>query len=246
MSRQSVPPTASTRIRTEPVQQRSTARVTLLLDAAAALIDEKGIDGLSTSDVATRSGSSVGVVYRYFPNIQFLLRALAARNLERFLERAFPADSFPSGSFPSGSFPSGSFSSDSSSSEGAAGARWLERLDQPFDAYVELARAEPGFRALRFGTIIDERFVGRDDSTSGVNANDELVAALVEVLHKRYARLDPSESLLLDLEVAVEAATALLQRAFTTDSEGDPRFIAKAKSITREILTDYSAEIAAA
>lgn len=241
MSRQSVPPTASTRIRTEPVQQRSTARVTLLLDAAAALIDEKGIDGLSTSDVATRSGSSVGVVYRYFPNIQFLLRALAARNLERFLERAFPADSFPSGSFPSGSF-----SSDSSSSEGAAGARWLERLDQPFDAYVELARAEPGFRALRFGTIIDERFVGRDDSTSGVNANDELVAALVEVLHKRYARLDPSESLLLDLEVAVEAATALLQRAFTTDSEGDPRFIAKAKSITREILTDYSAEIAAA
>jgi AcrR family transcriptional regulator len=210
--------------------------VTLLLDAAAALIDEKGIDGLSTSDVATRSGSSVGVVYRYFPNIQFLLRALAARNLERFLERAFPADSFPSGSF----------SSDSSSSEGAAGARWLERLDQPFDAYVELARAEPGFRALRFGTIIDERFVGRDDSTSGVNANDELVAALVEVLHKRYARLDPSESLLLDLEVAVEAATALLQRAFTTDSEGDPRFIAKAKSITREILTDYSAEIAAA
>ncbi len=241
MSRQSVPPTASTRIRTEPVQQRSTARVTLLLDAAAALIDEKGIDGLSTSDVATRSGSSVGVVYRYFPNIQFLLRALAARNLERFLERAFPADSFPSGSFSSDNSSSGS-----SSSEGAAGARWLERLDQPFDAYVELARAEPGFRALRFGTIIDERFVGRDDSTSGVNANDELVAALVEVLHKRYARLDPSESLLLDLEVAVEAATALLQRAFTTDSEGDPRFIAKAKSITREILTDYSAEIAAA
>ena len=241
MSRQSVPPTASTRIRTEPVQQRSTARVTLLLDAAAALIDEKGIDGLSTSDVATRSGSSVGVVYRYFPNIQFLLRALAARNLERFLERAFPADSFPSGSFSSDNSSSGS-----SSSEGAAGARWLERLDQPFDAYVELARTEPGFRALRFGTIIDERFVGRDDSTSGVNANDELVAALVEVLHKRYARLDPSESLLLDLEVAVEAATALLQRAFTTDSEGDPRFIAKAKSITREILTDYSAEIAAA
>ena len=71
-------------VRTEPVQQRSSERITALLDAAAELIDRNGIDGLTTSDVAARSGSSVGVVYRYFPNIQSLLRALAARNMEKF------------------------------------------------------------------------------------------------------------------------------------------------------------------
>ena len=80
-------PVPTLAVRTEPVQQRSTERITSLLDAAAHLIDQNGIDGLTTSDVATRSGSSVGVVYRYFPNIQSLLRALAIRNLERFIDR---------------------------------------------------------------------------------------------------------------------------------------------------------------
>jgi AcrR family transcriptional regulator len=207
------------------VQQRSTARVTLLLDAAATLIDEKGIDGLSTSDVAARSGSSVGVVYRYFPNIQFLLRALAARNLERFLGRAFP---------------------EHGPAEVSDDAVWLENLDVLFDAYVELARTEPGFRALRFGTIIDERFVGRGGSVGIVNANNELVAALIEEMHRRYVRLEPSDSLLLDLEVAVETATALLQRAFTSNSDGDARFIDKARAITRELLANYGPEVAAA
>jgi AcrR family transcriptional regulator len=192
-----------------------------LLDAAAALIDEKGIDGLTTSDVAARSGSSVGVVYRYFPNIQFLLRALAARNLERFVERAFPADT-------------------------VVEAQWLENLDAPFDAYVELARTEPGFRALRFGAIIDERFVGRNDGSGVESANDELLSALVDVLRKRYGKIEPSEELLLDLEVAVEASTALLQRAFTSNTEGDCRFIDKARALARELLIAHGPEVNAA
>jgi AcrR family transcriptional regulator len=73
MIEQPVVPAAA--IRTAPIQQRSSERITLLLDTAASLIDENGIDKLTTSDVAARSRSSVGVVYRYFPNIQSLLRA---------------------------------------------------------------------------------------------------------------------------------------------------------------------------
>src|SRR6187431_3310269 len=80
-------PVPTLSVRAEPVQQRSAERITALLDAAADLIDEHGIDGLTTSDVATRSASSVGVVYRYFPNIQSLLRALAVRNMDRFNAR---------------------------------------------------------------------------------------------------------------------------------------------------------------
>ncbi|MBR22507.1 MAG: hypothetical protein CMF57_08735 [Leifsonia sp.] len=53
-------------MRTEPIQRRSSERIELLLDAAAALIDDHGIDGVTTSAVAKRSASSVGVVYRYF------------------------------------------------------------------------------------------------------------------------------------------------------------------------------------
>ena len=132
-------------VRTEPVQQRSTERITSLLDAAAALIDQNGIDGLTTSDVATRSGSSVGVVYRYFPNIQSLLRALASRNMEKFTNRLFGAMTEQ---------PEG----------------WMAAMNAAIDGYVELLRNEPGFRALGFGDVIDKRFIQPDQSNNSVLA----------------------------------------------------------------------------
>ena len=143
-------------VRIEPVQQRSAERVTSLLDAAAALIDEHGINGLTTSEVASRSGSSVGVVYRYYPNIQSLLRALASRNMDRFTARVLVIMSDKPG-------------------------RWLNALDNTIDAYVELNRTEPGFRLLGFGDVIDNRFIEPDRSNNGV-----LAAAFTELLTTHY------------------------------------------------------------
>jgi AcrR family transcriptional regulator len=197
-------------IRTEPVQQRSSERITLLLDTAASLIDEKGIDGLTTSDVAARSHSSVGVVYRYFPNIQSLLRALAARNMERFLSAVFVTiDENPGG--------------------------WLSELDAILDIYAELSRTEPGFRALHFGGVIDERFID-----SQINANKELADKLLQFLSVRYD-LPQSDDFVLDLDVAIEIATALMQRAFRTDRDGDDRYLQKARVVVRDVLEPYRA-----
>lgn len=134
-------------VRTEPVQQRSAERITSLLDAAADLIDQNGIDGLTTSDVATRSGSSVGVVYRYFPNIQSLLRALASRNMEKFTSRIFGAMSEQ---------PEG----------------WMDAMNAAIDGYVDLLRHEPGFRALGFGDVIDKRFIKPDRANNSVLAEE--------------------------------------------------------------------------
>src|SRR6188768_2997276 len=78
---------ASVALRNEPVQARSTARLAGLLDAAAAVIDELGYERLTTAMVAERAGASIGTVYRYFPDRIAVLQALAARNLERTLER---------------------------------------------------------------------------------------------------------------------------------------------------------------
>lgn len=129
--------------RTEPVQQRSADRITNLLDAAADLIDEHGIDGLTTSDVASRSGSSVGVVYRYFPNIQSLLRALAARNMRRFTDRALGSES---------------------------PVLWMSGMNLAIDVYADLMRTEPGFRELGFGDVIDRRFIQPELSNNSVLA----------------------------------------------------------------------------
>ena len=197
-----------TSVRTEPVQQRSSERITLLLDTAASLIDEKGIDGLTTSDVAARSHSSVGVVYRYFPNIQSLLRALAARNMERFLSAVFiTIDENPGG--------------------------WLTELDAILDIYADLSRHEPGFRALHFGNVIDERFIDGQ-----INANKELAANLVQFLSARY-ELPTTDDFALDLDVAIEIATALMHRAFRNERNGDERYLEKARVVVREILEPY-------
>ena len=149
-----VPPIVPTR--TEPVQQRSAERISNLLDAAAQLIDDQGIDGLTTSDVAARSGSSVGVVYRYFPNIQELLRALAQRNLQRYTDRVFAIMA-------------------------ESPAEWMGALDEVTDTYIDMVRTEPGFRALGFGDVITKRFLRPDTSNNTV-----LAKAFADLLVQKY------------------------------------------------------------
>ena len=136
-----------TTVRTEPVQQRSAERIASLLDAAAELIDKNGIDGLTTSDVAVKSESSVGVVYRYFPNIQSLLRALASRNMEKFTARVFGGMA-------------------------ATPDDWMTTLNWAIDCYTELLRDEPGFRVLGFGDVIDNRFAQQEVSNNTALARE--------------------------------------------------------------------------
>jgi AcrR family transcriptional regulator len=196
-------------VRTEPVQQRSAQRVAHLLDTAAALIDELGIDALTTSDVAARSESSVGVVYRYFPNIQSLLRALAARNLARFTESIYDA-------------------------LGSDAVEWRQTVDIAIDTFIDFNRSEPGFRALRFGDIIDDRFLEPEFSNNGV-----LARALVGLLAEKYD-FAPSDEALFHVEVAIEVGDALLQRAFLLDKQGDQRYIDAARMLSNEYLRDHA------
>ncbi len=191
-------------MRTEPVQQRSAERITLLLDAAAALIDDTGIDGVTTSAVAKRSRSSVGVVYRYFPNIQSLLRALAARNMERYLERVWEGV------------------------ENSPPEPWSS-FDSTLDAFIEMTRNEPGFRALRFGDVIDQRFLSPELSNNAM-----LARAFAEQVGRTYG-FQPDDELVFHLEVAIEIASGLLTRAFQLDKNGDARFI----EATRELCGTY-------
>lgn len=192
-------------VRVEPKQQRSAERITLLLDTAARLITDHGIGRLTTVDVAEASGSSIGVVYRYFPNIQTLLQSLALRNLQRYLtalREALPEDA----------------------------DQWLDGVDVTIDLYVQMMRSEPGFRAIRFGDLIDGRLLNPDVSNGGMLS--QLFAPLV---HERYGIPDDAE-LKFALEVAVETSEALLKRAFQLDVHGDARFIEKAREVVRREL----------
>ncbi|WP_329157912.1 TetR/AcrR family transcriptional regulator [Streptomyces sp. NBC_01717] len=69
--------------RREPVQTRSWETVKRIPDAAAALIDECGVDAMTTRVIADRAGITAASLYRFFADREQILDALVGRHLER-------------------------------------------------------------------------------------------------------------------------------------------------------------------
>lgn len=196
-------------VRTIPVQQRSNDRMRALLDAAAALIEEEGIDAVTTTAVAYRSRSSVGVLYRYFPNVDSLLKALAQRNMQRYFDLVQEGIDKAPVEIPWSSF------------------------DNTVDSYAYMFRHEPGFRGLRFGDIISDRFL--DDHLS----NNSVIARAFAQQHSETHALPVTEEMLFHLEVAVAMASAIMHRAFLYDPRGDERFIEHARDFIGTYLRSH-------
>jgi AcrR family transcriptional regulator len=62
-----------------PLQARSRATYDALIEAAAHILEARGLDGLNTNSVAERAGASIGSLYQYFPNKDALVAALIER-----------------------------------------------------------------------------------------------------------------------------------------------------------------------
>jgi AcrR family transcriptional regulator len=78
------------------VPQRSNGklRVAAILEAAADVIAEKGYDGATMAEIAARSSTKIGSLYRFFPNKESLADTIvvsARKNLDAVFDR-FDAD----------------------------------------------------------------------------------------------------------------------------------------------------------
>jgi AcrR family transcriptional regulator len=113
---------AAMRMDPTPGQARETAH--RILDAAAALICERGIERMTTTDVAVAAGVSVGTVYRYFADREALIRTLYERNVARMREALVDAAVTSHGSL-------------------AADVRAL------LDTYVRMHRTIPAYQSVR-------------------------------------------------------------------------------------------------
>ena len=198
---------ARTPLRNEPVQARSAARLSALLDAAAQIVDEIGYERLTTAMVAERAGASIGTVYRYFPDRIAVLQALSARNLERVLDKTIAEvldERHPT---------------------------WTDALGEAFGVLVEAFRTEPGFRGLRVGDVLDLRPATHDRTFNSV-VSDRLLDALVE----RFGFTD-SPQLRFRFEIAVEISDALATRAFARDAAGDEAFLDASRDVVKQLLS---------
>ncbi len=71
--------------RKAPRQRRSTATVSAILEAAAHILDQRGLEGYNTNVVAARAGVSIGSLYQYFPGKDALTVTLIRRDHEALL-----------------------------------------------------------------------------------------------------------------------------------------------------------------
>jgi AcrR family transcriptional regulator len=191
-------------VRTEPIQERSAARIDTLLDATATVVDEIGFERLTTAMVAERAGSSIGTVYRYFPDRIALLQALRDRALLRY--GAAVGEAIRAG----------------------RPEHWWEAIDAAIDAVVACFRGEPGFRIVRFGeeeseaerphrnAPFAERFAETLAAEYGLPRDDEFdlhLAVVVEISDAMISRafmIDPNgdERFIAETRTAVRAYLA--------------------------------------
>jgi len=207
-------PEALVPLRNSPVQARSTARLTALLDAAARVVDEIGFERLTTAMVADRAGASIGTVYRYFPDRITLLQALGARNLDRVLSRVTDA------------------------AVDTRHSTWRDAVDAAFGVLLDAFDREPGFRSLRVGDVIDLRPAPNERTFNSIVA-DRILEGLVE----RFGVAD-SNSTRTAVQAAVELFDALAARAFARDPHGDKAFIALANGATYSLLAEQFGTVA--
>ncbi len=196
-------------LRNEPVQARSTARLAALLDAAATIVDEIGYEHLTTAMVSERAGASIGTVYRYFPDRIALLQALGARNLERVLGAASAAVRDPQHE------------------------NWVAALSAAFAVLVEAFRAEPGFRGLRVGDVIDLR-----PSPNLRPYNSVVADHLLDGLIGRFAVTDTPE-LRFAFEASIEITDALVARAFARHPQGHEPFLSTSNVVVYGLLAPH-------
>ena len=78
--------------RREPVQARSRKTVNRILDAAAAIADEQGVDAATTRAIADRAGVSYPSLYRFFADRDAILEELLERHTAELDARCVEAE----------------------------------------------------------------------------------------------------------------------------------------------------------
>jgi AcrR family transcriptional regulator len=194
-------------LRRVPVQGRSLARVSRMLDACAELVDEVGYDGLTTTLLAERASVAIGSVYQFFPDKRAIVQALAVRNVEAYVARV------------------GARINDGSVT------RWPDAVDAAMAEFIDMHRTIPGFRTLHFGDVVDRYLLDEERDNDTVIA-EQLGGILVSAFG-----LADSPVLRLSLSIAVELGDALVKLAFRRDPDGDPAVLAEATKIVHGYLT---------
>ncbi len=190
-----------------------------MLDECALLLDEVGYAALTTKEVARRAEVPIGTFYQFFTDKQSLVRALALRNLEAYLDRI------------------------TSRLAAAPLSDWTGVVDLVVDEFVRMKRTTPGFGVVDFGEVLaapgGPALPGTQRMLDEALENNVIVADRLRSLIVDLLGVAPGDGLSRAFVVAVEAADAVLKLAFRAHPDGDPDLIAECKRLVRRYLSDH-------
>ncbi|WP_246609167.1 TetR/AcrR family transcriptional regulator [Nonomuraea rhizosphaerae] len=194
-----------------------------MLDECAHLLDEVGYEALTTKEVARRAEVPIGTFYQFFSDKQGLVRALALRNLDAFLQRITER-----------------------LTERVAEAdldHWTDLVDLAIDEFVAMKRTTAGFAVVDFGEVLiapgGPIVKGTDRSLDSALENNVVVADRLRSLTMDLLDAPVGDGLDRALLVAVEATDAVLKLAFRMNPDGDPDMIVECKQLVRRYLADH-------
>lgn len=177
-----------------------------VLDAAEIVLERSGPDAFNTTAVARTAGVSVGTVYRFFPDKQAIVEALAVRYWSDFADLV----------------------------AGVAEADALAPVDDPAQAVLAVLaagfRARPGFLALWYGGLRTERV--RDRTR---DARQAIAASIAQMFAAHWPRAS-EETRQLVAGMVVLAGDGLLREAFRRDPAGDEALLAEAQVMMRSYI----------
>jgi AcrR family transcriptional regulator len=190
------------------MQARSRERLRRVLDAADEVLAAEGPEAFTTTRLAEVAGVSIGSVYRFFPDKEAIVEALAMRYWSDFEDLV----------------------------AGVAEADEAQPLDDPIGAVLDVLvagfRARPGFLGLWFGGLRSEhvRDVTRPTRTA--------IASSIERILQRHWPDAPPDTRARVSEMAVLSGDGLLREAFRRDQNGDPAVLAESKHMLRAYIAE--------
>ncbi len=198
--------------RRAPVQERSQETVARIHAAAARLL-ARGIapGALTTAMIAAEAGLSVGGLYRFFPDKQAVVDAIALRHLDAFQE---------------------SVAARLMSDLPATPEEFLAEVVQAFAAYLE---AHPDFLTLAYGPP-GAAGAGRAISAKLFEQQSGDLAAMVrEALATLYG-IEPDDAFGFRLRIAAEIGDRLIGHAFSQQGAMRARVLAEAADVLAAYL----------
>lgn len=209
------PPNPATPARhRKPVQDRSLRSVKRILDAASALLSRMPLDNITTTHIAAEAGLSVGGLYRFFPDRETIVDAIAGGHILQLggtVDRDIMRPRLQPLQHP----------------ENFAPAALLDRI---LDAYVAYLDAHADFRTISFGRHTSTSIIAGEAARTGLPAL--LTALMVERLAFRF-----TPELQLRLCVASEAGERLIAYAYEQPPREDrDRVISEVKRMLASYL----------